>query len=433
MDTAIAEGTYPISFRKKDASALGEYLEKQRSVELVGMKRVGINNFLRFFLFHEEIKKKYMPQDGKHFFIFVDLNDLIERELFPFWRLTFKRLADAVEAGSFPEEVKKKVANLFVASIQSGDLFLTYDGMRDALVLLGQNDIYPIIFFSRFDRLIESVTPEFFNNLQSLKDATHHKLTYVFTSYRELDSLMPEVFHRKDFSLFSNIIYLHPAQEEDSMVILSTMEKRHGISLSEATRKQLVQLAGGYVQYLQIFLLTLSENKKTQPAHEELFPFFLKDERIIMQSEELWESLTEEEKKIAIKVALKKGIASDEKEKGKYLWDTGLLLGETKQIDFFSPLFAAYVEEKEKNHLDINGTDFSKKENMLFQVLQEHVGEIAEREDIVEKVWPEYKEYGVSDWSIDRLVARVRNKLKKQKALYEIQTIRTRGYKLIAK
>jgi DNA-binding winged helix-turn-helix (wHTH) protein len=47
-------------------------------------------------------------------------------------------------------------------------------------------------------------------------------------------------------------------------------------------------------------------------------------------------------------------------------------------------------------------------------------------------VWPEVEELGVSDWAIDRLVARVRNKLKLQKSGFEIQTIKTRGYKLIS-
>ena len=66
----------------------------------------------------------------------------------------------------------------------------------------------------------------------------------------------------------------------------------------------------------------------------------------------------------------------------------------------------------------------------MFTLLQERINDICEREMIVERVWPEYKVYGVSDWTIDRLVARVRTKLRKQKSMYEIITIRTRGYKL---
>lgn len=433
MQSALAETTYPISFRSKDATTLGTHLQQQKSVELVGMKRVGINNFLRFFLFHQGIKQAYLPQDGKHFFILIDLNDLIEREIFPFWRLAFKRVADAVEASDFSEEIKKKIANLFLMSIQSGDLFLTYDGVREALVLLARENIYPTLFLTRFDRLSEAVTPEFFNNLQSLKDATQHKLTYVFTSYRELDALMPEVFHRKDLSLFSHVIYMQPAEKEDSKVILQTMQKQYNIQLSSAIAEAIVRLSGGHVQYLQLSALILSETepKAHQPLAEKvtaenLEQLLLADERMTLQSEELWESLSEEEKNVLQKVANGEKISDSEKTAAKYLWDTGFL-------PFFSPLFKDYLEKREKKEKEPAGIEFSKKEHVLFKYLEEHANEICEREDIVDIVWPEYKEYGVSDWSIDRLVARVRGKLKKQSAPYEIVTVRTRGYKLATK
>ena len=74
----------------------------------------------------------------------------------------------------------------------------------------------------------------------------------------------------------------------------------------------------------------------------------------------------------------------------------------------------------------------TRKEHLLFTLLESHIGNICEREEIIETVWPEYKELGVSDWAIDRLVARVRVKLKQQGSPYEIVTVRTRGYKLSA-
>jgi DNA-binding response OmpR family regulator len=46
-------------------------------------------------------------------------------------------------------------------------------------------------------------------------------------------------------------------------------------------------------------------------------------------------------------------------------------------------------------------------------------------------VWPEYEEFGVSDWTIDRLIARLRAKLKQQQSTYTIVTVKTRGYKLV--
>ncbi|MEK9178445.1 MAG: hypothetical protein AAB801_01545, partial [Patescibacteria group bacterium] len=78
----IIESLYPLDFRKEDSERLGALLSQRRSVALVGMKRVGISNFLRFFLNHRDIAKTYL-RGGNHFFIPVDLNDLVERETFP--------------------------------------------------------------------------------------------------------------------------------------------------------------------------------------------------------------------------------------------------------------------------------------------------------------------------------------------------------------
>ena len=75
--------------------------------------------------------------------------------------------------------------------------------------------------------------------------------------------------------------------------------------------------------------------------------------------------------------------------------------------------------------------DFTKKEDTLFNYLKRHLNELCERDDIISAVWPEQEELGVSDWAIDRLVARVRSKLKSQNSPYHIQTIVTRGYKLV--
>lgn len=431
MDTQVIEAQYPFSFRKDIAKTLGEHLQHQHSVELVGMKRVGINNFLRFFLFHEGIKKEYMPQDGKHFFILVDLNDLIEREMFPFWRLTFKRIVDAVEGSLMKDEIKKKISDLFVACIQSGDLFLTYDGVREALNLLVRENIYPTLFLTRFDRLKDAVTPEFFNNLQALKDATHQKLSYVFTSYRELDTLVPSVFHRKELSLFSNIMYMPPATVEDSKIVLETIKERYSMQLPETMEKDVIAISGGHVQYLQLSLLVLHEHGKKLPPTSDLEKLLLADERITLQSEELWESLSEVEKTVLLAIAEKKPIAKEEKEQARYLWDTGFVAEQGKGTEIFSSLFQAFALQQIKRNDKGNSVEFSKKEHLLFQYLEEHLNDICEREVIVDVVWPEYKEYGVSDWSIDRLVARVRGKLRKQKSMYEIVTIRTRGYKLI--
>src|SRR5579859_2673573 len=77
MSTTL-EASYPRTFRAGDATTLGSYLHRHMSVALIGMKRVGISNFLRFFLNAPDINALYI-QDPTMVCISVDINNLVER------------------------------------------------------------------------------------------------------------------------------------------------------------------------------------------------------------------------------------------------------------------------------------------------------------------------------------------------------------------
>ena len=78
MEDSITEAGYPLSFRRNNARELGKCLKDLNSVVLIGMKRVGINNFLRFFLYNKNIMGEHVNDRRKHLFISVDLHDLVE-------------------------------------------------------------------------------------------------------------------------------------------------------------------------------------------------------------------------------------------------------------------------------------------------------------------------------------------------------------------
>src|SRR5579872_999185 len=106
MQVSVLEASYPTTFQKRDAELLGEYLRKRQGVNIVGMKRVGISNFLRFFLRHKDIIPTYISKEDNHLFIPVDLHDLVEKEIYPFWTLTLKRILDASEQSQLPQSAK---------------------------------------------------------------------------------------------------------------------------------------------------------------------------------------------------------------------------------------------------------------------------------------------------------------------------------------
>ncbi len=431
MDTPVIEATYPLSFRVQEAEELGEKLRRRQSVDLIGMKRVGISNFLRFFLYHSSIVSKYISPEQTHLFIPVDLNDLVERELFPFWTLTLKRMVDTVNLSKLPEKVKEEVEGLFLESIQSQDLFVVIDNVRKAMGIIVARDVYPTLFFLRFDRMRDAVSPSFFDNLEGLRTSTQEKLCYVFTSYKGLNVLFPSV--QEQVSLYSQLMYVRPATSRDMQSICATYKKRFGLLLSRSVEEALFDMIGGHVQYLQLALIILGEiKKKNISSRSRLFDAIVSDERIALQSEEIWDSLSGDEQRVLVKARNGGKISEEEKQTAAYLWHTGIIVERQGKRALFSPLFEYHVKSAADTESEDGKIDLSKKEFLLFSLLEAKMGEICDRDEIVEAVWPEYLEFGVSDWAIDRLVARVRTKLKQQKSKVKILTVRTRGYKLVA-
>ena len=431
MENGIIEALYPTSFRQDDAATLGQHLKNRNSVVLIGIKRVGISNFLRFFLNHKEIARTYIADGNSHLFIPVDLNDLVEREVFPFWILTLKRILDSVESSAMPQQTKKYVEGLFLDSMQSKDTFLTIESVKKSLNKITQENVLPTIFFIRFDRLKEVVTLELFGNLQGLKDAANRKVSYVFTSFRGLTDLAPNVFTKSSISLFAQNMYIRPAEKKDTKIIFDTYSSRYKLSISSSLENSLFEVVDGYVQYLQLALISFHEAGVKLKNKKEIFDFLSKDERIILQSEELWESLESAEQSVILKIEKEQKISADERKRASYLWDTGFIIGIKGKDAVFSSLFSYYLKQRQINKDNNSSVELSKKELLLFNFLKSKTGSVCEREEIIQAVWPEVEEFGVSDWAIDRLVARLRAKLKAQKAPYEIQTVKTRGYKII--
>ncbi len=427
----IIEAQYPITFREADAQALGQHLLQHNSVSFIGMKRVGIGNFLRFFLNHPQINSAYL-QNGHHLFIVVDLNNLVERTLYAFWMLTLKKIVDAIEQSDFSQKIKEQSRATFTQSIQLSDFFFTLESVHKLISLLVDQDNYVTLFFLRFDRLQDVITNEFFANIQGLKDSGNH-LSYVFTSFRPLHEMVPQVFTRSALSGFSEEMYLKPAHVEDMKIILSTFQERYQLSFSPKIANLLLKLAGGHVQYLHLMLIKIKNEQLDLDTfqHElELQNLFAQDEEIRFLSEELFSSLTLPEQDVLMNVD-QEPPTPEQLSTGKYLWETGIVTSPSSP-EVFSPLFHEFLQEMRKTKQK-NTHDFTKKEHLLFSWLKAHEGQLVEREAIIEAVWPDEVELGVSDWSIDRLVSRVRTKLKAQNSEYKIVTVITRGYKLIKK
>jgi hypothetical protein len=425
-----SESGYQMTFRENESTELGEHLKSHNSVAVIGMKRVGISNFLRFFLYHPKIEETYIHNGMKHIFIPVDLHDLVARDIYPFWTLTLKRLVDKVEDLNLDQATTDTVRRYFTESIQLHDLFFTVDSIRKTLLLISSKSLYPTLFFIRFDRIRDAVSAEFFENLQGIKDAVHGHVSYVFTTYRPLPELAPKVFSQPSLSVFCQNMQIRPAGNPDMQIILETFLKRYEMRIPDKIKAALVNWSAGHVQYLHLSLIRLKEEKVIPDNLDEVYKLLITDEEITSQSEELFDSLNKNEQSAVTSVANFGKIRDEDKADLKYLTDTGIILKTEGKFKLFNIFLADYIKQRQLTKP--GEIDFTNKENKLFMILKSNQDNIVERDDIVNAVWPESSEMGVSDWAIDRLIARVRIKLREQKSGYRIVTVITRGFKLVS-
>ncbi len=414
------EAKFPSGFRADDVRTLTDHLNHRHSVVLIGMKRVGVSSFIKFFVNRQKKRRQ--------FFIYVDLNDLVELTLPAFWILLLTRLVDNVQKSALPEFKKSQARRLFIQSIQLKDDFFTLESIRKILGVIAAAGSVPVFFINRFDRLERTLTPELLSNLISLYDSVQHHLSYVFTSYRPLYRLSPKVFHQNHLATFARDFYLKPTAKGDTLTLLNSFEKRYHVKLNRSQKKFLTNLTGGYIQYLQLSIIILSKLKLIPKAEKSLFDLLSQDEQISFQSEELWSSLTKPEQEIVAEIAGGKKIIGKPCEACEYLWNTGIVAENSGRVKIFSPFFSAYVNSLVT--LKPARNEFTKKEALLFNLLKEYHHRICDRDTIIDAVWPENKESGITDWAIERLISRVRSKLQEKHSSYQILTIHTRGYKL---
>ncbi len=116
-----------------------------------------------------------------------------------------------------------------------------------------------------------------------------------------------------------------------------------------------------------------------------------------------------------------------------YLLETGILKKDKSGYRIFNIYFGNYLRHISSTKNANRYLALTTKEDKLFNLLMEYKGNVCERSLIEKTVWPECEEIGISDWAIDRLVSRLRIKLKLNDSTAKIVTVRSKGYIIIHK
>lgn len=212
--------------------------------------------------------------------------------------------------------------------------------------------------------------------------------------------------------LATSLYILKPVEKSDAILLLKNFEKRFGFKLSPEQIEQVWVVSQGHVGLLKSLYMLLKEH----PDHSYTLPEIMKDSSVIYRIHASLNELSPDK----IKLLLHSSAPSIFLEKFGYLNNGSI----------FSPLFQAYLQKSNVLAILAITQSLTDVELRLYNKLKNNIEHVVDRTEIAQALWEEDWEEKYSDWAIDQLIHRIREKLKKALAPYEIITKKNEGFYL---
>jgi hypothetical protein len=246
------------------------------------------------------------------------------------------------------------------------------------------------LLYDRFDTLMvleERTRLAIAGNLRALRDAFKYKLTFVTATRRPLDprTELAELF-------YAHTLWLGPLKENDARWNISHYAERKGLQWDESALQAILQASRGYPSILRAVCEAFAESAPVAANSLAEHP------AVRRRVEEFWEDHPSTEE----------------------LRLSGLL---------HHPLL-----DTSRGTLAIDPAQLTAKEHMLWEYFQTHPHQVAEKDELIQAVWPEDRifERGVRDDSLAQLIRRLREKVEPDPSHpCHIHTVPGRGYRFI--
>lgn len=321
MYTHYKEASFSLAYRRPVIDCLISSLALQRSVRVVGLSGMGKSNLLRFFVSHPELLENHPAIPANCVcFLHIDCNKLNPLTAATFFRECLFLLQD-----------DRQVA-------LPTDVHILYKQLELALLNLNR-EILVIMVIDRAEYLYENSSPEFFSQLRNLRDeARSGRMIFIMGSQRPVGNLYELE------KLFSDVCWVGPLSENDHQEFFARHEMRLGLKIEENDQERLWKLTGGHPGLLKNSLEWMKRSQ-IQSIPTDDFGFIqalLHYTPIENYCRRLWENLTSYEQ-----YTLRNSVENHRTETSLYLLNlSGLLIDQNHQLELFSPLWQAYLNQE---------------------------------------------------------------------------------------
>lgn len=439
-------------FRETELQQLFNLARAGESASIIGVSGVGKSNLFNH-LQARKTQQQYLKEDDcVYLFLRVNfhyLPDFSERSVYSLILDQLELLGATAEDSGIGEETITKIGQFHDLLLDAGDDLLKVQRYFKSAFrqVMGQSQRKLVFLFDQFDELYQEVEPRLLVNLRGLREDFKYQISYFVFTRNLLTSLVPMDVAREEFYelLSANIIGLKPYNFADANNLLNRVTQRYRCELTQSQRESLIFLSGGHGGILRTSLWTLikvdGEGTDTdillQPESLMVNP------AVKLECEKIWRSLAVEEQQLLIQIS---------NEIPTHVQDLSLeqlklkgLLGNSDPPQIFSPIFIHFVlnqantwdqaikMDEPTRRVWVLGkptSPLTALEFRVFRLLYEYVGEVVERDEIVEAGWPD-AEGGVTDTAVNQVVRRLREKIEPDRQNPQfLESVRGQGYRL---
>jgi len=359
---------YPLDYRNEEIQSIFTAVQAGECVSLVGLSGSGKSNLIGFLACrYAEIPPSRQFANWPPLFCLLDCNRFTERSPASFLRFIRTALDTATPIDPGIDE---------------------YTALDSALTGKLSEHARVCLLFDRFDRLsVDMEEPDrsaAFDVLRSLRDRHKYALTYVITARRPLDphTELAELF-------FAHTIWLGPLRESNARWSIQEYARRLELEWDEAVIQKIIHLSGAYPSLLRAACEAVATGAALEVASLKAHPAIAR--RLV----EFWADHPDDH-------ALQ-----------------------------YSRLGHIELVNLGPRPISVDATQLTAKENLLWQYLRRHPGEVCSKDDLIRAVWPEDRVYGegIRDDSLAQLVRRLREKIEVDPSNPRyLQTVPGRGY-----
>ena len=282
--------------------------------------------------------------------------------------------------------------------------------------------IKPVILIARTFFFTNPDASRFFSILASARLANSHGVLIIHEGF---PSLLAHTLGELPAALHQHEV-IYPFYDKETLVgFLTEMAKDWSLQVASESLEEIWQTCGGNIWLATDVLRGLRDNPKTSVRDHLVSELFLKKVNLF------WDGIPENHRTVLVHG---KSFLSDEKIVGE-LGAFGFSLNKDDQ-----PLYLEQCITKEKlNTFSINDghifykkeditREFSNAERRVLLNLSKNEGIPVSRESLGESFWQEQKSEEYTDWALDKIMSRIRVKVKRLHLPVTIVTQRGKGY-----